>query len=110
MFNFLVNIVSASGFITWFGISLSHDCFRKKVLKGDTSKLIYKAIWFPFGPIFAMVLVAIITLGQFYTFNGVYSLANISSAYGAFLVFIAAFLYDKSWRSKRSQNQTNQSL
>lgn len=101
LFNFLVNVSSSTGFITWFGISISHYLFRKRILKGDTSKLIYKALWFPFGPIFSMVLVAIITLGQFYTFNGDYSLTNISAAYGALFLFFLAFLYHKLWRSKK---------
>lgn len=102
LFNFLVNLVSSSGFISWFGISLSHYFFRKKFLKGDTSKLKYKALWFPFGPIFSMVLVALITLGQFYTFNGDYSLENVTAAYGAPALFVMLFLYDKFLRSKRA--------
>jgi lysine-specific permease len=101
LFNFLVNIVSASGFISWFGISLSHYMFRKKIIKGNTKQLIYKALWFPFGPIFSMILVAIITIGQFYTFDGVYSFQNLSSAYGALFLFTMAFLYHKLWRSKK---------
>ena len=101
LFNFLVNIVSSSGFISWFGISLSHYLFRKNILKGDTSKLKYKALWFPFGPIFSMVLVILIVAGQFYTFDGVYSLENISAAYGALILFSVAFLYHKLYRSKK---------
>lgn len=101
LFNFLVNLVSSSGFISWFGISLSHYFFRKKVLKGDYSKLKYKALWFPFGPIFSMVLVSVIMCGQFYTFNGDYSLENITAAYGAPTLFLLLFLYDKFWRSKK---------
>ena len=102
MFNFLVNIISASGFITWFGISLSHYLFRRNYLKNDTSKLTYKALWFPFGPIFSMGLVAFITIGQFYTFDGVYSMTNILAAYGAFIVFFAAFFYHRFVLSKRT--------
>jgi len=98
LFNFLVNIVSSSGFISWFGISLSHYFFRTRILKNDTSKLTYKALWFPFGPIFSMILVATITLGQFYTFGGVYSVENISAAYGAPFLFLLAFLYHRFWR------------
>lgn len=36
-------------------------------------------------------------IGQFYTFNGDYSLENLTAAYGA----PTLFLYDKFWRSKK---------
>lgn len=101
LFNFLVNLVSSSGFISWFGISLSHYLFRKNIIKGDTSKLTYKAMWFPFGPIFSMVLVFLVVAGQFYTFDGIYSIENISAAYGALIFFALAFLYHKLYRSKK---------
>jgi amino acid permease len=42
-----------------------------------------------------MLLVIFVVVGQFYTFNGVYSIENISAAYGALVLFLLAFLAHK---------------
>lgn len=57
-----------SGFIAWLGIAISHYRFRKAyVAQGrDLRDLPYKAKWFPFGPLFALVLCAVVILGQNY--------------------------------------------
>jgi len=57
-----------AGFITWLGIAVSHYRFRKGLLKQGyrLDQLPYRSKWFPFGPIFAFVLCAIVALGQDY--------------------------------------------
>lgn len=65
-------IVAASGlagFIAWVGIAICHYRFRKAfIYQGkDLSKLKYKAIWYPFGPILALLMCIIIILGQGYS-------------------------------------------
>ncbi len=54
------------GFITWLGIAISHYRFRRAfVAQGrDLNELPFRARWFPFGPLFAFVLCAIVIVGQ----------------------------------------------
>ncbi|KZO00188.1 amino acid permease [Bacillus badius] len=65
----LLNASGMSGFIAWVGISLSHYRFRKAyIAQGrDLRDLPYQAKWFPFGPLFALVLCTIVILGQNYS-------------------------------------------
>ena len=64
----LLNTSGMTGFIAWLGIAISHYRFRKGYrLQGrDLSKLPYRSLFFPFGPIFAFVLCILIVLGQNY--------------------------------------------
>jgi len=65
----LLNASGMSGFIAWLGIALSHYRFRKAfVAQGKSLNVLpYKALLFPFGPIFAFVLCTIVVLGQNYS-------------------------------------------
>ncbi|MFS0781680.1 amino acid permease [Bacillus sp. 1P06AnD] len=65
----LLNASGLTGFIAWAGIAISHYRFRKAFhAQGKhTDDLIYKAKWYPFGPIFALILCLIIILGQNYS-------------------------------------------
>jgi lysine-specific permease len=62
----LMNSVGITGFIFWLGISISHYRFRKAFLaQGYSLDLLpYKAKWYPFGPIFAIAVGLLVTLGQ----------------------------------------------
>ncbi|WP_238322755.1 amino acid permease [Gorillibacterium massiliense] len=64
----LLNASGMAGFIAWLGIAISHYRFRKAYLaQGNSlSDLPYRAKWFPFGPIFALILCAIVIVGQGY--------------------------------------------
>ena len=66
IFSWLVNIISLAGYIAWFGICLSHYRFRKAYMAQgkDLNALPYKARWFPFAPLCAMTIIAIIMMGQ----------------------------------------------
>ncbi|MCD7034060.1 amino acid permease [Metabacillus sp. GX 13764] len=68
IYTWLLNASGMSGFIAWLGIAISHYRFRRAyAAQGkDLNDLPYKAKWFPFGPIFAFVLCAIVILGQNY--------------------------------------------
>lgn len=68
VYNWLLNASGMSGFIAWLGIAISHYRFRKAyVAQGrDLSELPYRSKLFPFGPIFAFILCAIVILGQNY--------------------------------------------
>jgi lysine-specific permease len=65
----LLNASGLSGFIAWFGIAISHYRFRKAyVAQGrDLNDLPYRAKWFPFGPLFALILCVVVIGGQNYT-------------------------------------------
>jgi lysine-specific permease len=65
-------IVAASGlagFIAWVGIAICHYRFRKAFIHqgNDLNTLKYKAMWYPFGPILALLMCIIIILGQGYS-------------------------------------------
>lgn len=69
VYTWLLNASGMSGFIAWLGIAVSHYRFRKAYMAQGYSlnQLPYKAKWFPFGPIFALILCFIVILGQNYT-------------------------------------------
>lgn len=64
----LLNASGMSGFIAWLGIAICHYRFRRAFLvQGkDLNALPYRAKFFPFGPIFALVVCGIVALGQNY--------------------------------------------
>lgn len=68
VYTWLLNASGMSGFIAWLGIAISHYRFRKAyVAQGrDLKELPYRSKLFPFGPIFAFILCAIVILGQNY--------------------------------------------
>ncbi len=57
---------SITGFLTWIGIAICHYRFRKAyVAQGrDLNELKFKAKWYPFGPLFTLVLCVIVIIGQ----------------------------------------------
>jgi len=69
VYTWLLNASGMSGFIAWLGIAISHYRFRKAyIAQGkDLRDLPYRSKLFPFGPIFAFVLCAIVILGQNYS-------------------------------------------
>jgi len=68
VFTWLINVSSLSGFIAWVGIAISHYRFRKVYLAQGKklSDLPYRAKFFPFAPIFALVFCILVVLGQQY--------------------------------------------
>jgi lysine-specific permease len=67
----LVDNSGTAGFIAWLGIAISHYKFRKAFLaQGHTlDELKYRAKLFPFGPIFAFALCAVVLAGQIWGFD-----------------------------------------
>ena len=65
-YTWLVNASGLTGFIAWVGIAISHYRFRRAyVAQGkDLNALKYKAKWFPFGPLFALVISIGVIIGQ----------------------------------------------
>lgn len=65
-YNLLLAASGLTGFIAWLGIAISHFRFRRafKAQNHDLSELKYKARWFPFGPILAVILCVLVIVGQ----------------------------------------------
>ncbi|KAK9767627.1 hypothetical protein K7432_002436 [Basidiobolus ranarum] len=68
VFNWLFNAASITGLLSWLGIAISHYRFRKAyIAQGrDLKDLPYRAKLYPFGPIFAFILILIMIVGQGY--------------------------------------------
>ncbi|HEM0836208.1 TPA: amino acid permease [Listeria monocytogenes] len=68
IYTWLLSASGLTGFIAWVGIAISHYRFRKAFIKQghDLSELKYKAKFFPFGPILALILCILIIVGQDY--------------------------------------------
>lgn len=68
-YNWLINISGMSGFIAWVGIAIAHYRFRRAFSAQGRSldEIPFKASFYPFGPIFALILCLIIIAGQNYT-------------------------------------------
>ncbi len=105
IFTWLINMVSLAGYIAWFGICLSHYRFRKAfgAQKKNLEILTFKAKFFPFAPLFAMALIAIIMVGQEVmelikhdaTWSGFFATYG-----GVILFFLAMLIYKISKKTK----------
>lgn len=98
VYNWLLNASGMCGFITWLGIAVCHYRFRKAyVAQGRSlSDLPYRARWFPFGPLFAFLLCAIVIAGQSLSFisDGSIDWMGLTASYiGLPLVFVLWFGY-----------------
>lgn len=86
VYTWLLNASGMCGFITWLGIAICHYRFRRAyVAQGrDLNRLPFRARWFPFGPLFAFVLCAVVIAGQ--------SLSVISDGKVDWMGMIASYL------------------
>jgi lysine-specific permease len=96
IYTWMLNASGLSGFLAWLGIAVSHYRFRKAYLAQgkDLNDLVYKAKWYPFGPIFAMILCAVVLIGQDYTaFIGkTVDWAGVTATYIGLPLFIILWL------------------
>lgn len=62
----LLNASGLAGFVTWVGIAWSHYKFRRAfILQGHSvDELPYKALWYPVGPLVALVMCIVVIAGQ----------------------------------------------
>ncbi|GGG52195.1 lysine transporter [Kocuria dechangensis] len=94
----LVSTSGLAGFIVWMGIAWSHYRFRKAyTAQGhDLADLPYRARFFPLGPVIALVLCAVVILGQNYqAFAGDVDLRAALSAYIGLPLFLALWFGHK---------------
>lgn len=68
VYYWLLNASAISGFIVWIFIGVCHYRFRKAYLaKGySLDDLPYRARWFPLGPIYTILVCAVVIIGQNY--------------------------------------------
>jgi lysine-specific permease len=102
----LLNCSGMTGFITWLGISICHYRFRKAyVAQGKSlSDLTYRARWYPFGPIFAFIVCAIVIVFQGYgsfLSGGPIQWGNVIATYIGIPVFIVLWVLYKVIRKTR---------
>ena len=66
IYQWLVAASGLTGFIAWIGIAISHYRFRKAyIAQGkNVDDLVYKAKWFPVGPLLALVMCILVVIGQ----------------------------------------------
>ncbi|CAF2505061.1 unnamed protein product [Rotaria sp. Silwood2] len=105
IYRWLVNITGVMGFIAWFGISIAHWRFRRAyILQGySLNDLVYKALFFPVGPILASLFICIFVLGQGYSAftTHPFSFVNFLAAYITIPVFLTVFLVYKFVKKTR---------
>lgn len=104
VYTWLLNASGMCGFIAWLGIAASHYRFRKAfIAQGhDLSELPYRSRFFPFGPILAFVICAIVVLGQNYTaFTG-----NHIDWYGVLVSYIGLPIFIIIWLGYKWKHKT----
>lgn len=97
VYTFLVSASGLTGFIAWIGIAVSHYRFRRafKAQGHDLSELKYKAKWFPFGPLLALVLCILVIIGQDIQSFKDFNWQAIGVSYMSVPLFIILYAYYK---------------
>ena len=97
VYTFLVSASGLTGFIAWIVIAVSHYRFRRafKAQGHDLSELKYKAKWFPFGPILALILCILVIIGQDIQSFKDFNWQAIGVSYMSVPLFIILYAYYK---------------
>lgn len=105
IFLWLVSISSLAGFMAWFGIALSHYYFRKHYVASGkkVDDLPFRSHFYPWGPIFALLLCVIIIIGQGYVliFQHTLSWQSFISTYIGVPAVILLWLGNKIYHQKK---------
>ena len=98
-YQYIVAASGLTGFIAWLGIAISHYRFRRAyIAQGfELQDLDYRAKWFPFGPLIALVLCVLVILGQDtqLVMHGDVDWQRIMVTYMGLPVFFGFYLYHK---------------
>ncbi|MBY0789710.1 amino acid permease [Corynebacterium kroppenstedtii] len=97
-YEWLVNASGLAGFLAWMSIAWSHYRFRRAYIAqgNDPADLPYRARWFPAGPIVALVMCAVVIIGQNYqALFDWSSFSTILSSYIGLPLFIALWVGHK---------------
>ncbi|KAK9728930.1 hypothetical protein K7432_000682 [Basidiobolus ranarum] len=96
VYQWLLNASGITGFIAWFGIALSHFRFRRAFLVqgNQLSQLPYTAMFYPFGPIFALILITIVIIGQGYSgfSSDPIDWMNLLASYFGLIIFAVLYI------------------
>ena len=105
IYQWLVNITGVMGFIAWFGIAVAHWRFRRAyILQGYLLQdLVYRAHFFPAGPILAGLLIFVSIFGQGYSAftTHPFNFSNFLSAYITIPVFLLIYVVYKFVKKTR---------
>ncbi|ORX92839.1 lysine-specific permease [Basidiobolus meristosporus CBS 931.73] len=95
IYMWLLRASSTSGFLAWVGIAVSHYRFRRAFIAQGHSldELPYRARLYPLGPIIALVLCAVVLLGQGYGayHDGTFNWGECVGGYLALIIFAVLF-------------------
>ena len=98
-YEYIVAASGLTGFIAWLGIAVSHYRFRRAyVAQGrDLNDLVYRAKWFPFGPLLALALCILVIIGQDteLVLKGDFDWSRLVITYMGLPVFGGFYLYHK---------------
>ncbi|MDO4777499.1 MAG: amino acid permease [Cardiobacteriaceae bacterium] len=99
LYQYIVAASGLTGFIAWLGIAVSHYRFRRAyVAQGrNLDDLVYRAKWFPVGPLLALSLCVLVIIGQdtSLVLHGELDWNRILVTYMGLPVFFAFFFYHK---------------
>lgn len=92
----LYNLSGITIFLAWLGIAICHYRFRKAYAAQGRKieDLKYKALWYPFGPIFAMILCVVVLFGaNIWVFQAeTFSWFDFITNYGVIPIFLCLYL------------------
>ncbi|UOO83168.1 amino acid permease [Uruburuella testudinis] len=98
-YEYIVAASGLTGFIAWLGIAVSHYRFRRAYLAQgkDLNDLVYRAKWFPFGPLLALALCILVIIGQDteLVLKGDLDWNRLVITYMGLPVFVGFYLYHK---------------
>ncbi|KHD34731.1 gamma-aminobutyrate permease [Clostridium acetobutylicum] len=105
IYSILYNLSGITTFITWLGIAICHYRFRKAyIAQGNKIEdLKYKALLYPFGPIFAMILCTVVLFGaNIWVFQAkTFSWFDFATNYGSIPLFLCFyFIYKKVHKTR----------
>ena len=98
-YEYIVAASGLTGFIAWLGIAISHYRFRRAYLAQGKSlqDLVYRAKWFPFGPLLALALCILVIIGQDtqWLLHGQFDWQRMVITYMGLPVFVGFYVYHK---------------
>lgn len=97
-YSWLINTSALAGFITWMGVAWAHYKFRKAyVLQGnDPANLPFRAKWYPLGPTLALIMCAIVIIGQnFESFMQGKDMVSLLTSYVGLYLFLGIWFVHK---------------
>jgi len=105
VYTWLLNASGMCGFLAWLGIAVSHYRFRRAFGRQGRplAELPYRARWFPFGPIIALVICLVVIFGQGLTgfLADPVDWYGLAAAYIGLPLFLAVYIGHKTKHRSR---------